>query len=293
MGKNDPQPQRQFSDSRTTQELSPEQRQLLNLAMPGFMNFAAQTPQRYSGSTIAGFTDPQRAAQGMALGASTQQGNLANAGQRAADFWLSDAIWRPENNPALQGTIDAATRPIMDTLTRTTLPAIRSGAIASGNFGSSRQGIAEGLAAGEASRAVGDTASRVANQNYATNVEAQQRAMGLIPQMQESLLAPARTTSAVGDVQQALQQALLGEQVGNFNFDQLAPFLQSRELLALLQGVPGGSVVSTGQSEATVPQRNPLTSALGGAATGASLGSIFGPIGTGLGAVGGGLLSFL
>jgi len=41
----------------TTQELSPEQRQLMNLAMPGVTQFAASVPQRYQGTTIAGF-DP-------------------------------------------------------------------------------------------------------------------------------------------------------------------------------------------------------------------------------------------
>lgn len=293
MAKNDPVPQTQSSTSTTTQELTPEQRNLLGLALPNVMNFAASVPRRYGGSTIAGFDPSQVTGQNMALSGAGTQNALAQGGANASNFWMSDGVWRPENNPALQGTIDAATRPIMETLTRSTLPAIRGEAERTGNFGSSRQGIAEGLASQGASQAVGDTAARVANANYQTNVEAQLRALNLLPQTQAAQTAGAQTTSAVGDVRQALAQALLGEQVAGFNYDQIAPYLQSREVLSFLQGIPGGSVTSTGNSQASTPQRNPFSSALGGAASGAALGSMFGPWGTGIGALGGGLLSFL
>lgn len=293
MAKNDPTPQYHTSQSTTTQELSPEQRQVLNLALPGVMSFGASVPQRYQGSTIAGFDPSQTAGQEMALGAAGRQNSLAGNAANASDFWMSDAIWRPENNPALQGAVDAATRPITQQLTESILPGIRSGAVASGNFGSSRQGIAEGLASGRASQAVGDAASRVVNDNYRTNVDAQLRTLGMLPQTQAAQTAGAQTTSAVGDVRQALEQARLGEAAGNFTFDQYAPYLQSRELLSFLQGIPGGSTTSSGRSEASTPQPNRTMGALGGAASGAALGSMFGPWGTGIGALLGGGLSFL
>src|SRR5262245_60787356 len=109
-------PQTQSSTSTTTQELSPEQRQILGLAMPGVINFAANVPQRYQGSTIAGFDPSQVTGQNMALSAAGTQNALADSANQASRFWMSDAPWRPENNPALQGTIDAATRPIYEGL---------------------------------------------------------------------------------------------------------------------------------------------------------------------------------
>lgn len=288
-----PTPQTQSSTSTTTQELSPEQRQLLDLAMPGVMNFAASVPQRYQGSTVAGFTAPQVAGQNMALDAAGAQNALAGAGARTSDFWMSDAPWRPENNPALAGAVSAATRPITEQLTESILPQLRGEAVRTGNFGSSRQGIAEGIASGRASQAVGDTSAKLVNANYDTNVKAQMQALGLLPQTQAAQTVGAQTTSAVGDVQQALEQAKLTESANNFSYDQLAPYLQSRELLSYLQGIPGGSVNSTGQSTASTPQRNPITGALGGAASGAAMGSMFGPWGTGIGALAGAGLSFL
>lgn len=274
----------------TTYQLSPEQRQLMTLAMPGVTNFAASVPQRYSGSTVAGFDPSQVAGQEGALGSAGVQTNLARGGANASNFWTSNAPWLPENNPALQGSIEAATRPITQALTEQALPAIRDSAEKTGNFGSSRQGIAEGLASGRASQAIGDTTSNLVNKAYDTNVNAQLKALGLLPQTAGAQTIGDTTTSAVGDVRQSLAQALLGEKVGNFNYDQLAPFLQSKEILSLLSGLPGGTTTST----ASLPQKNMLTASLGGAATGGALGSaLFPGVGTAAGAGIGALLPFI
>lgn len=274
----------------TTYQLSPEQRQLMDLAIPGVRNFAASVPQRYQGSTIAGFDPLQTKGQGQVLEGAQTQGNLAQGGANAENFFTSGSIWDPASNPNLKGAVDAAVRPIYQNLTENTLPAIRGEAITTGNFGGSRQGIAEGLAARGASQAAGDTASKLVQNEYDTNINAQLKALGLLPTVQAAQTTEGTTTSGVGDVRQAMSQALLGQNVNNFNYDQLAPFLQSKEILSLLQGLPGGTTVSTGNT----PTANPFTQALGGAAAGASLGSAIMPgIGTGVGAAGGALLPFL
>lgn len=273
----------------TQQVLSPEQQQLLNLAMPGFKDFAANPPDRYQGSTVAGFDPSQVQGQNMALSAAGTQNNLATAGADATKFALNDAL-RVDSNPYLGGYIDAAVRPITQQLTESTLPAIRGSAVTTGNFGSSRQGIAEGLASGRASQAVGDTTAKIASDAYGKGLDAQGKALALLPQTQAAQTTGAVTTSGVGDVRQALQQALLNDDVSKFNYDQLLPFLVSSELASAASGIPGGGAISTG----TGSSKNPLTSGLGGAATGASLGSaIFPGIGTGIGAGIGGLLGFL
>lgn len=282
----DPVPQTQV----TQQVLSPEQQRLIALAMPGVEKFASSVPQRYAGSTVAGFDPSQVAGQEGALGSAGVQTDLARSGAGTSNFWMSDAPWQPQNNPALQGSIDAAVRPIQQQLTESTLPAIRDSAERTGNFGSSRQGIAEGLASGRASQAIGDASSKLVNENYKTNVDAQLKALGLLPQTTGTQTAGDITTSGVGDIRQAMAQALLGEKVGNFNYDQMAPFLQSKEIMSLLSGMPGGSTVTT----ASGPQKNTLTSALGGAAGGAALGSAIMPgIGTGVGAGLGALTAWL
>ena len=283
---NSSQPQSQT----TTQVLSPEQRQLMDLAMPGVTQFAAKVPERYQGTTIAGFDPSQTAGQEGALQSAGTQKTLAGTGAGTTLDWLNPNALDITKQPGLQGNIEAATRPITQALTEQALPAIRDSAERSGNFGSSRQGIAEGIASGRASQAIGDATSGIVSKAYGTNVDAQLKALGLLPSTINTQTTGDLTTSNVGDVRQSMAQAQLGEQVGNFNYDQMAPFLQSKDIMSLLSGLPGG----TTQTTSTGPQKNPLTGALGGAAAGASLGSMVMPgIGTAAGAGIGALLPFL
>lgn len=285
MGGSSTQPQQ-----KTTYELSPEQRELMNLAMPGVRDFAASVPQRYQGSTVAGFTPEQTQGQNMALGAAGTQDAVATNAARAAQFYTSGNVWDPTSNPNLQGAIDSAVRPIYSNLTEKALPAIRSGSIQTGNFGGSRQGIAEAQAIRDTGMVAGETASKLAQGQYQTNVDAQLKAAAMTPIIQGAQTTGATTTSGVGDVRQAMDQAMLNQQVNAFNWDQTAPFLQSKEIMSLLQGLPGGTTTSTGNT----PQPNQAMQALGGAAAGASLGTAIMPgIGTGVGAAGGALLPFL
>lgn len=272
----------------TTTEMSPEARKLYNLALPGIQSFAATTPERYQGSTIAGFDPSQVEGQQQALQAAGTQNSLASAAAGQMPFFFND-IWKPESNPNLQAAVDASVRPIQQNLTENELPAIRS-EFQGGNYGGSRQGVAEGLAIGRTNQAIGDTASKVVQNQYDTNLNAQLKAYGLLPSTQEAQLAGAKTTSGVGDVNQAREQALLNEQIGNFNYDKLAPFLQSKEILSLLTGLPGGTTTTTANN----PSSPGISQALGGAAAGATLGSMVMPgVGTAIGGAAGAALPFL
>lgn len=92
--------------------------------------------------------------------------------------------------------------------------------------------------------------------------------LGLVPQTTQAALQPAQTVSGVGDIRQRMQQALLNQNVSNFNYDQYAPFLQSKELLSLLGGLPGGTTTSTANNP---PQAPWWQQALGGGMMGSSI----------------------
>src|SRR5262245_24077435 len=281
----------------TTFQMSPEQRELMNLALPGIRSFAANVPQRYQGTTIADFTAPQTSGQQMALGAAGTQADLSGMANRTFGRLTTD-LTDPSQNPQLAGAITASTRPIMQTLTESALPAIRGGAQGAGQYGCSRQALAEGIATRGAEQAVGDTAAKLAQSTYETNMRSQLQALGLLPTVQTGAVTPALTTSGVGDVQQALEQQKLNQQVAGFNYDQLAPYLQSRDLLSIMAGLPGGTNISTGMNppQASGGQKA-LSGALQGASFGASLGSIVPGVGTlagaGIGAGAGALMPFL
>lgn len=244
----------------TTQNLTPEQRRLIQLAMPGAESFAAHPPQRPPGSQVAPFDPLQTQAQTQALGAVPGQQSVANAGAGGQTFLSSGAALNPNSNPALQGTINAAVRPIQENLVSSTLPAIRSEFVGAGQYGGSRQGIAEGLASRSASQAIADASSKVATEGYNSGLDAMGRSLAFLPSTLSSMTAPAQTTGAVGDVRQAMTQAGLSEGAANWTYDQMLPFLTSSDIISLVSGIPGGSVSTTG----TQPGRSPLATALGG-----------------------------
>jgi hypothetical protein len=243
----------------THTEMSPEQRMLFNTVFPTIQSYAATVPQRYQGPTVAGFTPEQSAGQEMALGTVPGVNQLGANAASANNFYTSGNIWDPKSNPNLQGAIDAAVRPVYQNLTEKALPAIRSGSIQTGNFGGSRQGIAEGAAIRDAGTTAGDIASKIAQAQYGTNVEAQQKAIGMTPAVQSMQTAGARTTSGVGDIRQAMDQAHINAAQQAFNFDQYAPFMNAKDILSIMQGIPGATTVST----ANVPKPDPFMQIVG------------------------------
>lgn len=235
--------------SMNTTVLRPEQQELLNLAMPGVRQFAASVPKRYDGSTVAGFDPSQTTGQNMALNAAGAQQGIVDNAANTSNFWTSGNVWDPANNPGLQQAIDTSNNTLIRNFNENTMPAVRQQAIQSGQqFGGSRRGVAEGIAARGLGDQIQSNTANLVNQNYNTNVEAQLKALGLVPNTSGAQTQPAMTTSGVGDVRQGQAQSLLSEQVSNFNYDQLAPFLQSKELLSLLNGIPiqGTEGVATG-----------------------------------------------
>jgi hypothetical protein len=258
-------------------------------AVPGMQNIA-DAGSAYTTKLLA--SDPSQAGRGSVL---------AKPGydQAALDFLMGKVLY-PESNPALQGAIDAAVRPITEQLTTEQLPAIRGDAVTSGNFGSSRQGIAEGLASGQASTAIGDTSANLANEGYQaglnamtttfgnvanadtarygtqqgalsnlynTNVNSQLNALGLLPQTQGSLLTPALTTSAVGDVRQGEAQAQRDENVYRDLFKQTSPLTSAQSLTSLANAQRGGTSTTTQD----LPDTDPILGTLGAAGTAATV----------------------
>lgn len=272
----------------STPMFSPEQRELQRLAMPYAKDFAANPPKLPDKSFIPPADPLQTQGQEEALNAANTQRSLVQSGANASEFLTSGNVLHPNSNPALKAAIEAGVAPIYDNLLDRVLPGVRSGAAATGNFGGSRQAIAESLAAKDAARAAGEVSSKMASQNYQSGLDAYTKGLALLPQTTASQITPALTVSGVGDVRQNLMREILGEEAGRFNYNAMAPFLTAEKLFQLSSTMPTGV-----QSTANVGQPNTATSAIGGAVTGASLGSMFGPAGMAGGAALGGLLPFL
>lgn len=231
------------SDSKQTTEvkLSPEQRRILDLAMPSLERFAGSPPVPVG---VEPFNANQTASQNAALGAVGAQNQLAANAAQGGNFLLSGDVLKAESNPALQSYMDAAVRPIYQNLTDTMLPQVRSGAAAAGGYGGSRQGIAEGIAMRGASDAAGMTTANIANEGYKSGLDAMTKAGALAPIYQGVQTQGAATQGAVGDVQRAMAEALRG----SVNEQSMMDLLVGKELAALSGGIPGGSTSTTSQA---------------------------------------------
>jgi hypothetical protein len=246
-------------------------------------------PSYYPGSTVSPFNPNQIAGQNQALNfAQNIAPGLVSGTNSAYQFALS----APDvaNNPYVAAAATAAARPIYQNLTESVLPNIRSGASLSGQYGGSRQGIAEGLAAQSANQAAADQSANIYNQAYAQGLDAQGRAIALGPQTLALGAYPGQIISGVGDVQQGQAQNELNSDIARYNYGQTLPYQKLAEFMNTIQGSYGGTSTSTGPS---TQSPGALQSGLGGAALGASLGSAIPGIGTGIGAGVGGLLGLV
>jgi hypothetical protein len=194
-------------------------------------------------------------------------------------------------NPALQSMLDTNSQKAMD----------MTGSIASGmgRYGS-------GAHTAAAAKAITDATAPILAQNYQSERDRQLASAGSLAgiygQGQDRALQtaamggaindlaydPAQRIGGIGDFYSGRAQDALGSQIELWNAQQARPWEQVARLNAIASGQGGLG----GTSTSVKPYSGPSSAqrAIGGAASGAALGSMLGPWGTGVGALGGGLL---
>lgn len=209
--------------------------------------------------------------------------DMASRLTQATQFGLGDVLY-PESNPALQATLDTATRRIGQQYTDPggVLSNIRTNFTTGNTAGTgTRESIAGGIAGREYLNTIGDVTGNILNNAYNKGLDTFSRTMALAPQTMQTQLMPATTIGAVGQQNEAYAE-------NQRQFDLNSPWMA---LSPYADTVMGFSNPST-QSQATVPgpQKNPMAP-LGGAMMGASLGAIIPGVGPIAGAGAGLLLS--
>lgn len=204
-------------------------------------------PVPFSANTVAG--------QNAALAAVPGMNDTATAANAALKFSLSDVL-RPESNPALQSYIQGAVRPITESYTDPggVMGQIRTGASGAGQFGSSRQGIAEGVAAGRYANAVGDTTAKITNEAYGQGLDAMGRALALAPQTQQMLLAGPEAQAAIGHQQELYQQDVNQYNADKALWDINAPWTNLQNFANIVYGgsTPTTTSTQTGGGQSTI-----------------------------------------
>lgn len=235
----------------TTQNLTPQQTQLMNAATGNYMQFAGSNPTMPTGDqAVAPFNPNQTAGQQSVIGATGQMGNTVGTAGKTNDYLASGAFLDPGSNPYVQNAVKAATDPIYRQLTTSTLPQIGAQAAtgAGANFGGSRQGIAEGLASEGADRAAGQAGANIMSDALKTGLSATGQAISQAPTTAASYTLPGATQEAVGQQQQTQSQNVLNANNAASWFQQMLPLLKAQELAQGSAGLPGGSTTAVGQS---------------------------------------------
>ena len=207
--------------------------------------YEGQAPSFYPGQTYAGLQPEEQQAQGQVRQVA------ANQIPEVAD-WSQQAFARALNpvkavteNPALEAATAGAVRPLYQNLTEQVLPAIRGNAVAGGNLGSSRTGIAEGLAAGRTAQAAADVTAGLQNQAYNTAQQGYTSALGLAPMIQQLQLAGPEALAAVGTQNRTVEQQAIDEAIARHTYGQNLPYQRLNEYANTIAGSYGGTGTST------------------------------------------------
>jgi hypothetical protein len=265
---------------------------------------ASRPYQAYSGSTVAGFSPEQEQAFKMlqenigaylpALNAATAaatQGASYQPQQVAAQSFLTGNI-QDYMNPYISEVENRAGGALQRQLAQSQNQ-ISAQAAQSRAFGGSRQGIQEGVAAAESSRAMGDLSAQLRSQGFqqatalqqADQARALQAALAnqqaglagaglnlqgagllgtLAEQAQQAGITDAGALGAIGAQRQALEQQRLQDAYARFAEQRDYPVQALNLRLAALGATPYGQTTT---STAPSPQGSNLLSGLGGAGT--------------------------
>jgi hypothetical protein len=241
----------------------------------------------YPGAAPIGPSAETQLAQSLALdGGATQQGIA-----QGANTALQTAFAAPDvaNNPHLQAAIQSGMRRLQDQTYNAggVMSQIRSQAGQVGQVGSSRQGVAEGLAAQGLQQASGDLNAKMMMEAYGQGLDTSIRGLALAPQVQGTQMAQAQTVGAVGQQkeQYAMDQANYG--TDQKLWDMNAPWQNLGNYANLVYGNPAAVLPGqTNDPKMSSSQRNATMLGTGvgayfggsaGAALGGSLaGALFG-----------------
>lgn len=168
-------------------------------------------------------------------------------------------LLNPASNPAFQQYLDLSNQAISKQLNEQILPNLDLGALNLGGFGSTRQGIAQGQAAGSALDAIQRNTAALTDAAYGRGIQGTLGAQSLAPGIAQMAGLPGAFTEA---------GAGLTDVAGNYADRAALDRLKAYQML-----VGGGGYGSSSATTGTGTRTGGIPGALGGTLAGAGLGS--------------------
>lgn len=147
-------------------------------------------------------------------------------------------------SPETQAMVQAAQNPMMAQLQEQILPGVRAGATGAGQYGSTRQGVAEGVATGKTQEAMGNAAAKIQGDVYQKALLTQLQAAQMAPGLAEAGAAGSKQQIALGDLLRANEQGQLDIDQYNKTMADWGPLQQWSKLLYPAAGL-GGTTTAT------------------------------------------------
>lgn len=227
----------------------------------------------YPGAKPVGFSPETQVAQNLAVSNAAAAQNSINQINNGVSYGLNQAM-DVGSNPFLEKAMQAAIRTNTNNFSDAggVLSQIRSGAAQAGQTGSSRQGIAEGLAAARLNQTNADTVATMASDAYNKGQDTFAKTLMFAPQALEAGMTPVNWLSSVG-----AQKENLGAEMENYDANARmwglnAPWAPLQNYASIVFGgaTPGTSSTSSqgGNSRSALGQ---ATQAAGTGLTAASL----------------------
>lgn len=213
-------------------------------------------PQYYPGQNYVGPSAATQQGWNSAMGAAGNMNSLLGMSAPAYQSMLSAPD--VENNKYAQGAIRAAMNPISENLMQNVLPGIQDQAYRSGAYGGTKMEQIEGDAIKKATSQMGDTASQMALGVYNSGLNSQSAAMGMLPQLMQSLAMPSSIYSGVGKSQEGYDTTAQKADMERWNYNQNQPYDLLNWYSNLLNGMAGFGTKTTSSSA-----NNPMANLLG------------------------------
>lgn len=195
------------------------------------------------------------------------------------NFSLKDVLY-PESNPALQAYMQSAIRPITQSYMDPggVMSQIRTQAGDANQVGSSRQGIAEGLAARGYQQAVGDTTAKIANTAYGQGLDAMKAAQMLAPTYAQMGTMPAQLQGQIGSMFDTQQQQFADYDAAARMWALNAPWTPLQNYANIVFGGASPGTTATAEANGGTNWGNKALGAVGGGLAGgyAALGTSIG-----------------
>lgn len=219
------------------------------------------TPTYYGGQTQAGFSPDQLTAQAGTRDWATQGApQIMNPAISAYQYGTGTGVLDVAKNPYVSGMAQAAAADAMAGL-QPELAGIRGGAVQSGGYGGSRQGIAEGQALAGAADAATRAAAGIYGDAYSQGLAHQQATLGQTGGLMQAGFQPYEALSASGAEQQAREQALIEDAKAQHEFYQSLPYEKLSAYTGSIGGTSGllGSAgITTAPGQSTIGQLGDL-----------------------------------